>query len=55
MLFPISFAILGTAHNGTIGEIYVNISYMFWGQNEIETDTCPGEAFNDSCSSTRSV
>ena len=28
-----------------------NILYTFWGQKEIETDICPGETFNDSCSS----
>jgi len=33
-----------------IGKRYVSITYTFWGQKKIETDVCPRETFNDSCS-----
>ena len=30
---------------------FLNLHHTFWGQKEIETDICPGETFNDSCTS----
>ena len=30
---------------------FFNSHNTFWGQKEIETDICPGETFNDSCTS----
>ena len=49
VLFPTKFDTSGKLHRA-IGKRYVSITYTFWGQKKIETDVCPRETFNDSCS-----
>ena len=49
VLFPTNLVISGKLHRA-IGKRYVSITYTFWGQKKIETDVCPRETFNDSCS-----